>query len=59
MGSNTAGVVIEWRWNAQTAKLMAMFANVGAINTPVADVEDQAATVLTGMVLTVLVISQR
>lgn len=59
IGSNTAGIVIEWRWNTQTQKLMAMFANVGAINIPVQDIEDPNATVLTGMVLTVLVITQR
>lgn len=59
IGSNTAGVGLNWSWNSQTQKLQALMANVGAINTPVGDVDATVGTVLTGMVLTVLVITQR
>jgi len=55
VGYNTAAFVNGWVWNPQTQKLQGLTVGVS----PAAFVDLVAATSLTGVVLTVLVIAQR
>lgn len=55
VGVNTAGFVYGWRWNTQTQKLMGLTVGVS----PAAFVDLVASTSLTGIVLTVRVVTQR
>lgn len=58
VGANTAAIVWNWSWNTQTSKLMMLATSAGVAGT--APFEDNPnATSLTGMVITVRVVTQR
>lgn len=58
MGMNTAAIPWNWAWNTQTAKLMMLATTANTIG--LAPNEDNPnASSLTGMILTVMVTTQR
>jgi len=55
-GYNTAGIGMEWFWNAQTQKLQARWTGA-AVSSALAEVTN--TTAIAGFVVTILVITQR